>query len=307
VTPSSPPVLDELSRVFTKLTPPQQRVADHILRHPELVIAATVTDICEATSTSEPVLFAVCRAVGRKGYKALRMDITGEVAVLQARRLSSNSTIKNGGPDVDLSAGERGDALARRIGAVYLESVQAAIECLNGENFARAVKLISSANKVAIFGMGTSGHIARIGEYALMRAGVTVNCSTDSYVQLAQVAGLKKGDVALGISYVGEQPETVQVMKLARQVGAHLLAITCRTDSPLGREADLVLEVPPRRPLASYVSIGARIAAAELYVIDALAAAVALEHEKEFNERTEIIREALESRKDTETNFSNTL
>lgn len=290
-------ILDQLARVHPDLTGPQRQVADYILKHPDKVRDATVIDICEATGSSEPVLFAVCRAAGCKGYKQLKIDLAGELAVRQARRSTTRSLLEESAPDVELNGNETPQQLARKIGAVYLESVESAIEQLDGKAFARAVKLLSRAGKAVIYGMGTSGHVARIGEYALLRAGVTVNCSTDSFVQLAYVAALGKGDVAMAISYMGEHAETTEALSLARKRGASTIALTCRTDSALARAADVVLELPPRRRLESYVSIGARIAAAELYVIDALAAAVALANRKTFDERARAIKEVVEERK----------
>jgi DNA-binding MurR/RpiR family transcriptional regulator len=290
-------VLDDLSRAYPALTDPQKRVADYILKHPREVRDASVAALCRATDASEPVLFAVCRAAGRKGYRQFKLDLAGELAVLRERRRAAGRADGEGAPDIELDGDESPRTLARKVGAAYLESVEAAVAGLDGEVFGRAVEIFRGARRAAVFGMGTSGHVAQLAQFALIRAGLAVTCSTDSYVQLAHAAALGEGDAALAFSYMGEQPETVESLGLARARGAATVAVTCQPDSPLGRAADLVLELPPRRHLASYVSVGARIAAAELYVVDALAAAVALGDRSDFDLRSEAVREVVERRK----------
>jgi DNA-binding MurR/RpiR family transcriptional regulator len=126
---------------------------------------------------------------------------------------------------------------------------------------------------------------------------VTATYSADGYVQLVHLGALEKGDVALGISYRGEQPELAENLRLARKRGASAVAITSMPRSPMGKAADLILELPPRRPLTNYVSVGARIAAAELFVVDVLAASLALSDGEGFEGRSEAVHEVVEARK----------
>ena len=46
------------------------------------------------------------------------------------------------------------------------------------------------------------------------------------------------------ISGSGETPVTLHIARLARDFGAHVLAVTARADSTLARLADAVIEVP---------------------------------------------------------------
>ena len=293
------PLLDELARVYQRLTKPQKRVADYILRRPEEAREASVSAICGATRTSEPVLFAVCRAAGRGGYRELKLALAGELAVRRERRRAAGRVGDAEAPDVELNGKESPASLARKIGAAYLESVEAVVSGLDAEAFTRAVDLLTRAGRATVFGMGVSGHVARLAEYALLRAGLAVTCSTDGYVQLSHLAALREGDVALAISYMGGQPEITEGLELAGRRGAATVAMTGDRESPLAGAADLVIELPSRPPLASYVSLGARIAAAELYVVDALAAAVATARREDFDERAAAVREIVEGRKGT--------
>jgi DNA-binding MurR/RpiR family transcriptional regulator len=177
---SRAPLFEELSRVYPELTAPQRRVADYLLRHPDKVRDAAVTAVCRATSTTEPVIFAVCRAVGRRGYREMKLDLAEEVAVLQASRRAAGRMPEVSGPDVELDGGESPREVARKVGAAYLESVEAAVSRLDPAAFEAAVKLLCAAPRVAIFGMAVSGHVAEMGQYALLRAGLCVTCSTDS-------------------------------------------------------------------------------------------------------------------------------
>ncbi|MCX7805491.1 MAG: MurR/RpiR family transcriptional regulator [Planctomycetota bacterium] len=290
-------IFDDLARAYPALTAPQKRVADYLLRHPEKVRNAPIKALCRATGVSEPVVFAVCRAAGRRGYRELKLDLAEGAAVLKARRVSKGAAGDACGPDVEIEGGETPVELARKIGAAYVESVEDAIRMLDGRAFEAAVGILLAARRVAVFGMGVSGHVAAMAQYAFLRAGLAATFSSDPYVQLVHLAALGRGDAAVAISYIGEQPETAEGLALARRRDARPVLITGNRASPAAAYADAVLELPPRRPLSSYVSLGARIAAAELYVVDALAAAVALARRAEFDERAAAVREVTEARK----------
>jgi DNA-binding MurR/RpiR family transcriptional regulator len=273
-------------------------VAYFLFSSPEKARDLSITALCEACDVSQPVVFSVCRAVGRGGYSELRLDLAGEVALLREERKRGRRRPDNGAPDVPLLGKETPAQLAATLGAVYIESISSAMDGLDPADLSRAVDALVRANKAVVLGRGTSGHVARMAQYALTRAGVTAICSNDSYVELVQAASLGSGDVALAISYMGEQADLAEAMALARSRKAVTIVVTSALESDVGKTADIVLLLPPRKPLTSYVSIGARIAAAELYAIDVLAAGVALKgNKKAFDERAAAVRELVEGRK----------
>lgn len=290
-------VLEGLAQGMPRMTVAQQRVAAYIMEHPDEVRDASVKELCRAVGTSEPVVFAVCRAAGRPGYRSLKFDLAGELAVQRDRQRTGQLSGAGAEPDVAYDGREPPEAVAQRIAAAYVDSIQAVAEGLSARELGRAARMVAEARRAVIFGVGISGQVAGLGQYALLRAGSCVTWTLDPSAQLVHLAALGKDDVAIAVSYVGDQRDMVENLAFARRRGARTIAVTSQPDSPMAAGADLVLALPARPALASYLSLGARIAAAELLVLDVLAAAVALTRREGFDERAAAVRDVVEGRK----------
>jgi N-acetylmuramic acid 6-phosphate etherase len=127
------------------------------------------------------------------------------------------------------------------------------------ENIARAVDAIAerlrSGGRMHYFGAGTSGLIAAMDAFEcpatfgvdVVRAhAVTEPGQEDDRklgVKMARDAGLRSGDVAVGISASGRTAFVLGALAQAAEDGATRIAVTCRPESQLGRLADVAIEV----------------------------------------------------------------
>jgi N-acetylmuramic acid 6-phosphate etherase len=127
------------------------------------------------------------------------------------------------------------------------------------ENIARAVDVIAerirAGGRMHYFGAGTSGLIAAMDAFEcpatfgvdVVRAHVvTVPGQEDDRklgVKMARDAGLRSGDVAVGVSASGRTAFVLGALAQAAEDGATRIAVTCRPESQLGRRADVAIEV----------------------------------------------------------------
>jgi N-acetylmuramic acid 6-phosphate etherase len=127
------------------------------------------------------------------------------------------------------------------------------------ENIARAVDAITerlrSGGHMHYFGAGTSGLIAAMDAFEcpatfgvdLVRAhAVTEPGQEDDRnlgVRMAREAGPRSGDVAVGVSASGRTAFVLGALAQAAEDGAICIAVTCRSESQLGRLADIAIEV----------------------------------------------------------------
>ena len=74
----------------------------------------------------------------------------------------------------------------------------------------------------------------------LFRLGLTVTSQTDPQLQRMNASALTKRDTIVGISISGQARSVIDALLIARQYGAHGIAIT-GPDSPLAGIADTVL------------------------------------------------------------------
>jgi len=101
--------------------------------------------------------------------------------------------------------------------------------------------LLSGIRRVVIVACGTSYHAGLIGRYAIetwSRLPVEMDIASE-YRYRDPVVG--PGDLVVGISQSGETADTLAAMRLARERGAHVLAVTNVMGSQATRDADGVL------------------------------------------------------------------
>ncbi|GAC1437411.1 MAG: glutamine--fructose-6-phosphate transaminase (isomerizing) [Solirubrobacteraceae bacterium] len=102
-------------------------------------------------------------------------------------------------------------------------------------------RLLAGAKRIVIVACGTSYHAGLIGRYAIeewARLPVEMDVASE-YRYRNPVVG--PGDVVIGISQSGETADTLAAMRLARERGATVLAITNAMGSQATRDADGVL------------------------------------------------------------------
>jgi glucosamine--fructose-6-phosphate aminotransferase (isomerizing) len=101
--------------------------------------------------------------------------------------------------------------------------------------------LLADARRIVVVACGTSFHAGLIGRYALetwARVPVEVEIASE-YRYRDPIVG--PGDLVIGITQSGETADTLAAMRLARQRGATVLAVTNVRGSQATRDADGVL------------------------------------------------------------------
>jgi glucosamine--fructose-6-phosphate aminotransferase (isomerizing) len=102
-------------------------------------------------------------------------------------------------------------------------------------------EVLRNARRVVVVACGTSYHAGLIGRYAIeqwARVPVEMDIASE-YRYRDPVVGA--GDLVVGISQSGETADTLAAMRLARERGAHVLAVTNVMGSQATRDADGVL------------------------------------------------------------------
>jgi glucosamine--fructose-6-phosphate aminotransferase (isomerizing) len=99
----------------------------------------------------------------------------------------------------------------------------------------------SDVDYVVIAGRGTSKNAARYAQYVWgSETGMLVSLARPLLFQ-SKITPRLKGAAVVGISQSGESPDVVSVLRAANLQGRPIIAITNNVDSPLAREADVVV------------------------------------------------------------------
>ncbi len=109
-------------------------------------------------------------------------------------------------------------------------------------NFARACELIlATAGRVIVVGMGKSGHIGGKIAATLASTGTPAFFVHPGEASHGDLGMITPADTVIAISNSGETDEILTILPIIKRMGAKLIALTGRSDSSLGRQADAIL------------------------------------------------------------------
>lgn len=122
-----------------------------------------------------------------------------------------------------------------------LEALKSA---LNGE-FVTAVQMVlATRGRVVVSGMGKSGHIATKIAATLASTGTPAQFVHPAEASHGDLGMITSDDLCILISNSGESRELTDLIAYTRRFTIPMIAITKNRESPLGRQADLVLQLP---------------------------------------------------------------
>ena len=126
-----------------------------------------------------------------------------------------------------------------------LAALRGALQADLQEPFNRAVGILAAAEgRVIVSGIGKSGHIGQKLAATFASTGTPaffVHASEASHGDLGMIT---PQDVIVAISWSGESVELRNIVTYSRRFKVPLIALTSRANSALGKQADVVLQLP---------------------------------------------------------------
>jgi arabinose-5-phosphate isomerase len=160
---------------------------------------------------------------------------------------------------------------ARKVLEIEADAVRQQARRLNG-SFEKAVELLCAlSGRVAVIGIGKSGLVGRKIAATLSSTGTPAIFLHPVETLHGDLGMLTANDIVLALSYSGQTDEIKRALPHLRSQGLKIIAMTGRSDSPLAREADLLLSVPIREEACPYNITPTASTTAMLAVGDALA------------------------------------
>ena len=111
--------------------------------------------------------------------------------------------------------------------------------------FERAVQQLASlSGRVIVTGIGKSGHVGQKIAATFASTGTPAFFVHPSEASHGDLGMVTRADTILALSWSGETVELKPIITYSRRFKVPLIAITSRSDSALGQQADIVLELP---------------------------------------------------------------
>lgn len=243
-------------------TPAHQRVAAVVLDDPGAVVEMSVTELAEASGVSVGSVIGFCREIGLRGYQDLRIGLARDL-VEPVHAIHE-----------DLLETDDAATVAAKILRSDVTALEDTLRVLDPASLSAAADAVLRAERVEVYGIGSSMPVAIDAQYRLLRIGIQCAVHTDSHVQAVSASLTGPSVATITISHSGSTVETLAATRLAKVAGATTIVITNLGKSPIVEFADVTLFTAARETRFRTEAMASRIA--ELSIIDALAACVAL-------------------------------
>jgi RpiR family transcriptional regulator, repressor of rpiB and als operon len=181
------------------------------------------------TGVSEALLVKIAKKLGFEGFRQLR------------EALGEHHRLAKAGLDAELCGAVGASARLQKVLRASVQALEEGLARVSPEALERAADRLHAARQRDFYGEGGSGQVARDAAHQFLRIGVRASVFDDAQLMLMSAALLRRGDVVMAFSHSGQTAAVVEAARQARLNGAHLIALTNRSDSPLGRESDVAL------------------------------------------------------------------
>lgn len=226
----------------------QASVSKFMLEHKADVQKFSMQQIADATYSSRPTLVRIAKKMGYSGWNELARKYIDECNYYASHysHISPNQPFKKG---------DNVTAIADKVGHVMVESTLETLELLDTEELTRAARMLAQANRIAMLCISVNSILAELFQRKMMQIGVHVELVKQSE-QFFHVQSLKKGDVAIMISYSGnnENRAPMRYIECLKENGVKIIGLTSAGDNLLRSKVDCILTMASREKLYSKVA-----------------------------------------------------
>ena len=238
----------------------ERRIADLILKEPQLFINCSMADAAQLAGVSQGSLNNFARKISGGGFAALKLQLAQQLPeYIPAQEQETFNSVAEGDGVKDVLCKS-----VSRISRAFLNTAE-----LNGEEALRnTVSLIRRAKRIEIYGIYQSGLAATDFYYQLLRLGLPAVVVTEVLMCSVSATMLDKDSLVIAISSSGKTKDILDAVKIAKERKVPVVCITSNSNGPIARFADEVLVTLP-----SKTSISERMDEthlSQLFLIDCL-------------------------------------
>ncbi|MBE6017666.1 MAG: MurR/RpiR family transcriptional regulator [Lachnospiraceae bacterium] len=211
-----------------------KKLADFILNHPDFVLHQSISEVASACEVGEATISRFCKILGYKSYHDFKIDLVQHLP--QGSDNDHLSYVYSGITSTDSIS-----TVAKSILAKDITALNETNKLLGEDTVKMAVDILSEANRIMFFGIGSSLTAALEGCNKFMRITPKASINIETHMQYAAASLMSEDDVAIIVSYSGSTKEIVEIARTAKSRGAKIICITRYLKSPLTHYADISL------------------------------------------------------------------
>lgn len=227
--------------------------------NPDEAAGYSIKQLSDKTYSSGATIVRLCRKMGFAGYKELQKSLLYETGL---RRDSIRPVEQEIGRNDSL------EELVDKVTYKNIVSLDNTRKLVDLDILNHCVDLLEKSHTVYLFGIGSSLLVARDMYLKLLRVNKPCVICDDWHAQLLQARNMRKGDLAVIVSYSGLTEEMITCAREARLREAPVVTISRFEQSPLVRLADYNLAVAATELIFRSGAMSSRIS--QLNMVDIL-------------------------------------
>ena len=275
-------IIATIHNLFDSLTETEKKIASFILKFPEKSVNMTARELACLCKTVPSAVNRMCKSIGIEGFAKLKILLASEVA---QENQGTNA--------VSFHREDTPKTIFNKVFNSGMNTLKNTYQMLDFSKVEAMANKLAAANRVFIFGVGTSSVIAVDAAYRLSQLDVQAYAYTDILQMGVMANNMKEGDVAFGISHSGMTKAVVDTMRSAKKAGAQTLCLTSFEKSLLYKENDDSICVYADEKNYPVEAVSARVA--HLCVIDALMLIIASRNYEDYLKRISLRNTALDN------------
>ena len=253
-------LLHEVRSQLEFMSDVERSVADMIIKNPKRFIVLSLGEVASEAGVSQGSVVNFAKKYGDCGFAALKLKI----AACLSDEKKPFSTLKITDSAVD--------ALKKTVADTYTALSNTA--AINSEKTLRTVaERILHAKKVEIYGIYRSGVVANDFYYQLLQLGIPAAYVSDVLTCSVSASLLGEGSLVIAVSSSGQTQDVIDAVRLAKENGVPVVALTAHRSSPLAALADEVLIAAPSG--SSISASGTEIRHSQLALTEAICSYIA--------------------------------
>lgn len=262
-------LISDIQTQYTRLSKGQKLIAQYILNNYDKVAFMTACKLGETVGVSESTVVRFANALGYSGYPklqaALQELIKNKLTTVQRVEMANDYSDEN--------------TILNKILKGDIDNIRETLEEIDGDAFQEAVSRLLKARKIYILGMRTSFVVAQyLGFYLGIILDNVHTVRMDMGDAFEQIVRIGEDDVVIAFSFPRYSKKSFQLVKYAKEKGAHVISITDSLFAPIASESDNTLIV--KSNMASFVDS----LVPAMSVANALAVAVGMKEKEDIKE-----------------------
>ncbi|MGA9398452.1 MAG: MurR/RpiR family transcriptional regulator [Anaerolineaceae bacterium] len=252
-----------ISNHFNSLTKSEKRIATFLRRNQDEAAFLAASEISDRLNISEATVVRFARKLGFASYPSMRTVLQDNFRA----RVTHSTRLKGRLNELR----EVGD-IFEKLTVSEIDYLTQALETVDRDALMKSAKLLSSARRIFVFGLGPSNSLVDLMEIRLKRFGRdVVPLKSAGREILDSLISMTAEDVCFVISFFDTNPALNLLMEYTGETGCQVILLTDTQGSFISELAQVVL-VARRGPVSEFHSL-----VVPMTIINALLLAIAQE------------------------------